>query len=230
MPERKTFLSRIPIFAGLPEEVQAQISSLVMTKDVTIGEILFRDTENAEAVFFINQGKVKLTKSSATGKEILLDIRTKGDIFAEVALFSPKGMTYPANAIIMENGTISYIRSDQLECYLINHPEMTVSLFRMMSERLQVAQTTLRDVALYGKLSALSSTLLRLSRDFGQEQDGQILIPLKLTHEEIGNFFGASRESVSRMMKELTKQGVISKIQGKLIIHDPKQLEEYSNQ
>ena len=230
MSETKTFINRIPAFACLHEDVQDEITSLVNTKSVAAGETLFRDTESAKAVYFINEGKVKLTKSSATGKEILLDIRSKGDIFAEVALFSDPDMTYPATAVILESGTVSYIRSDQLEAYLLEHPELTVSLFRMMCDRLRIAQTTLRDVALYGKLSALSTTLLRLAHDYGKEQDGDIVIPLRLTHEEIGNFFGATRESVSRMMKELTKQEVITRDRNQLIIHKPDQLAEYSTQ
>ena len=231
LPKKTAFINRIPAFSILPDQVQNEIATLVKTKTVTTGETLFRDTQPAEAVYFINSGKVKLTKSSATGKEILLDIRSKGEVFAEVALFSKPDMTYPANAVILESGAVSYIRSDHLEAYLMSHPELTISLFQMMCDRLRIAQTTLRDVALYGKLSALSTTLLRLAGDYGKIQDdGEIVIPLRLTHEEIGNFFGATRESVSRMMKELSRQGVISRTRDTLTIHNPDQLNEYSTQ
>ncbi|SDZ01731.1 CRP/FNR family transcriptional regulator, anaerobic regulatory protein [Evansella caseinilytica] len=224
-----SFLNSLPLFSPLPRDIKKQLNSIIITKNVTKGEVLFHETESAEAIFFINEGKVKLSKSSHDGKEILLNIRQAGEIFAEVALFCPKGSTYPATATVIESGTFSFIRNSDLEIFLIQHPELGIAIFRIMAERLQVAQTTLRDVALYGKLGALAATLVRLSEDYGEHGPDGIIIKLKLTHEELGSFFGATRESVTRMMNQLKHQGTVTKNSGFFIIHDIKHLRSYLN-
>ncbi|MCE7794900.1 Crp/Fnr family transcriptional regulator [Salipaludibacillus sp. CUR1] len=223
----KSFLHNIPVFAPLPDTIKVKLEEIILTKAVTKGEVLFRETEPAESLYFINEGKVKLTKSSADGKEIVLNIRQKDEIFAEVALFSPEETTYPATATVLEGGSVSYIRNEDLEMMLLEHPELGMPIFRIMAERLRISQTTLRDVALYGKLSALAATLVRLTEDYGIKKEDGIYIDIKLTHEDLGNFFGATRESVTRMMNQLKKQKILSKKQGYLVIHDLEELKTY---
>jgi len=224
-----TFINTISIFSSLPNHIKEQLQQIILTKSVTKGEILFYEMQSAESIFFINEGKVKLTKSSSEGKEIVLNIRQQGEIFAEVALFGPHDTTYPATAKVMEGGTVSYIRNEDLEIFLTQHPELAMSIFRIMAERLRLSQSTLRDVALYGKLSALAATLVRLTEDYGVNKEDGIYIDIKLTHEDLGNFFGASRESVTRMMNQLKKQEILSKKQGYLVIHNLSDLQSYMN-
>ncbi|WP_280769291.1 Crp/Fnr family transcriptional regulator [Salipaludibacillus daqingensis] len=224
-----SFINTISIFSSLPVHIKEQLQEIILTKTATKGEILFHETEPAESIYFINEGKVKLTKSSSDGKEIVLNIRQQGEIFAEVALFSPHDTTYPATAKVMEGGTISFIRNEDLEMFLTEHPELGMAIFRIMAERLRISQSTLRDVALYGKLSALAATLVRLTEDYGIEKEDGVYIDIKLTHEDLGNFFGATRESVTRMMNQLKKQQILSKKQGYLIIHNVEDLRSYMN-
>ncbi|MDQ0255437.1 CRP/FNR family transcriptional regulator [Evansella vedderi] len=221
------FIDTIPLFSTLPKDIRKQLTPIILTKQTTKGEVIFRESERANAIFFINVGKIKITKSSPEGKEILLNIRQSGEMFAEVSLFSRKKSTYPATATSLENGVISLIRNEDLELFLMQHPELSMSIFRVMAERLQVAQTTLRDVALYGKFGALAATLVRLSTDYGVDTNEGIMIKLKLTHEDLGSFFGATRESVTRMMNQLKQQEVVTKKSGYFVIHKLEELKSY---
>lgn len=224
---KQNIINTIPLFSTLPVEIRKQLNSIVLTKEITKGEIIFRESEKANAIFFINEGKIKITKSSPEGKEILLNIRQTGEMFAEVALFNSQNSTYPATATSLETGVISFIRNEDLESFLMDHPSLSMSIFRIMAERLLVAQTTLRDVALYGKFGALAATLVRLSEDYGEETKSGITIKLKLTHEDLGCFFGATRESVTRMMNQLKQQGIVTKKDGYFIIHSIDDLKAY---
>ncbi|MCT8140430.1 Crp/Fnr family transcriptional regulator [Anaerobacillus sp. CMMVII] len=150
-------------------------------------------------------------------------------MFAEVALFCKEGSTYPATAICIESGYVSYIKNDELESFLLHHPQLAVSMFRFVSERLRISQTTLRDIALYGKFGALAATLVRLAEEYGEVNNDNVTIKLKLTHEDLGSFFGATRESVTRLMNQLKQQGIVSKKDGYLVIHNMDLLNEYIN-
>lgn len=220
-------LNKITIFTHLPEKIKDQLSEIVISKTVTKGEVLFHEASPAEAVYFVNEGKVKISKSTPDGKEILLSIRQPGEMFAEVALFKEANCTYPATASVIENGAVSLIRNEELELFLYQHPELGMAIFRVMAERLQISQATLRDVALYGKLGALATTLVRLTEDYGEAADDGVIIKLKLTHEDLGSFFGATRESVTRMMNQLKQQGILNKHQGNIIINDLDGLKTY---
>lgn len=228
MPATK-ILQSIPIFSVLPQEQIEQLKEIVQFRKITKGEVIFHEYDQVEAIFFINDGKVRISKSTPEGKEIALTIRQTGDMFAEISLFAKEGSTYPATATCIEGGTLAFIRNDELETFLLNHPQLLISMFRFVAERLRISQTTLRDVALYGKFGALAATLIRLAEEYGiQEQEG-IRIKLKLTHEDLGSFFGATRESVTRLMNQLKEQKIVTKKQGYLIIHDIELLKEYIN-
>lgn len=223
------FIDNIPIFCSLPSIQKEQLSEIIQTKKMTKGEVLFHEYDPAEAIFFINEGKVRISKSTPDGKEIVLSIRQSGDMFAEVALFSREGSNYPATAVCMEGGYVSYLKNDELESFLLHHPQLAISMFRFVSERLRISQTTLRDVALYGKFGALAATLVRLAEEYGVEDHDGVTIKLKLTHEDIGSFFGATRESVTRLMNQLKQQKIVTKKQGYLVIHNMELLNEYIN-
>lgn len=224
---KQNIIDTIPLFSTLPVSIRKQLRAIVITKEITKGEIIFRESEKANAIFFINEGKIKITKSSPEGKEILLNIRQTGEMFAEVALFNAQNSTYPATATSLESGVISFIRNEDLELFLMEQPALSMSIFRIMAERLQVAQSTLRDVALYGKFGALAATLVRLSEDYGVETETGTTIKLKLTHEDLGCFFGATRESVTRMMNQLKQQGIVTKKDGYFVIHNIEDLKSY---
>ncbi len=226
---RTGFLDNIPIFSTLPSNQKIQLVEIVQTKKMTKGEVLFHEFDPAEAIYFVNEGKVRINKSTPDGKEIALSIRQAGDMFAEVALFASAGSTYPATAACIESGYVSFIKNEELETFLLQHPQLAISMFRFVSERLRISQTTLRDVALYGKFGALAATLVRLADEYGVVVTEGIKIKLKLTHEDLGSFFGATRESVTRLMNQLKQQNIVTKNQGYLIIHDLDLLKEYIN-
>ena len=225
--DRMKMLSKIPLFSSLPDDLKSHLSTIVNPKVVAKGEVLFREQQKAEGLYFIISGKVKLMKSNPEGKEILLNVRKTGEMFAEVPLFNKAVGTYPVTATAIESSTIAIIRYDDLENILMEEPHLSTYIFRVMAERLQVAQNTLRDVALYGKFGAMASTLVRLCEDYGVEDEEGIVIKLRLTHEDLGSFFGATRESVTRMINQLKQQGVLDKKGNYFIIYDLDVLNSY---
>ncbi|WP_078555247.1 Crp/Fnr family transcriptional regulator [Bacillus alkalicellulosilyticus] len=222
-------INSIPLFENLTKEHKVFLEDLIFTQQLQKGEVLFLESEEALAVFFVTIGKIRLSKSTSDGKEIVLHVRKDGDMFAATSIFSKPGETYPATATAIEPTTVSFIRKADFEQLLLRTPELALPIFQTMSERLRLSQKTLRDVALFGKQNSLASTLLRFAKDYGRQASNGTLIDLKLTHEELGSYFGATRESVNRMINQLKKDGIISMDHGYITIHQKDYLEELLN-
>ncbi|WP_096198988.1 Crp/Fnr family transcriptional regulator [Bacillus sp. FJAT-45350] len=216
----------ITLFSNLSKDEKNSLDSINTVETIKKGEVIFFEFDIAEAIYFVNKGKIRISKSSTEGKEITLTVRKPGEIFAEAALFGTKGDTYPATATAIEESVVSSIQIKELEEYAKKCPEIANGLFKIMSNRLRTSQATLRDVALYGKQDSLASTLLRLVKEYGEETEQGITIQLKLTHEELGSYFGATRESVNRLINQLKREGIVSNKQGFITVHHVERLEK----
>ncbi len=222
---KTNIINIIPLLSELSDQNKDLIKNALIEKRLSKGSILFQENDPADAVWFLREGKVRLSKSSPDGKELVLNIRKAGDLFAEVALF--RKTVYPATAEMMEDGEVVLIRNQELEKIVMQYPEVGISIIQIMGERLHLAQSKLRDVALYGKLGALSATLLRLAKEYGVETNDGITIDLNLTHQELANFIGAARENVNRMMSTLEKANILTMKKGVVCIKDTEGLKGY---
>ncbi|WCK52419.1 Crp/Fnr family transcriptional regulator [Aneurinibacillus sp. Ricciae_BoGa-3] len=220
------FLSSIPFFAGLSPGHMKELEEMIIERFYRENEIIFHEGDKAEAVFFVKSGRVRLVKSTPDGREFTLYIRKPGDLFAEVGLFNPNA-TYPATTTMIEEGYLLMLLHADLERLLRKSPDLAISIFQVMGQRLRTAQTILRDVALYGKLGSFCATLLRLASEHGKQTNKGILIDLELTHQELGTFIGATRESVNRIINDLKKLNIISVEKSRILIQDKEMLETF---
>ncbi|MFT9487302.1 MAG: Crp/Fnr family transcriptional regulator [Tepidibacillus sp.] len=223
----KKIINLIPLFADLSEENKDLLKTALVERSVRKGTVLFMENDPADAVHFLRKGKVRLTKSTPDGKELILHIRKAGDLFAEVALF--RKTIYPATAEMIEDGIVVMIRNQDLEQIIMRYPEIGISIIQIMGERLHQAQSKLRDITLYGKLGALSASLVQLAEEYGVQAEKGLEIQLTLTHQELANFIGAARENVNRMMSTLEKNGVLSMKRGTIVIKNLDELRNYIN-
>jgi len=223
--QTKKIINMIPLLSELSDRNKELLQHALVIKTVQKGTILFSENDEADAVYFLRTGKVRLSKSSPEGKELVLHIRKPGDLFAEVALF--RKTVYPATAEMIEDGEVVLIRNQNLEEIVKRYPEIGISIIQIMGERLHLAQSKLRDVTLYGKLGALASALIRLAEEYGKPSEEGIKVDLTLTHQELANFIGAARENVNRMMSTLEKSGVLTMKRGEICIKDLQSLKNY---
>jgi CRP/FNR family transcriptional regulator, cyclic AMP receptor protein len=182
--------------------------------------------EPGEAVFIIQQGRVKISKSTADGREQILHMLKDGDIFAEVVLFD-RG-PYPATAEVVEDSTVCLLRSDDMEKILQNHPLLAVKLLRLMSKRLRQAQLLIRDLALQDAYGRLAGLLLRFARREGKNTKEGINLDLELTRQEIASMIGTSRETVARILSRFQKEGIVTLDKQRITILDEQRLRDWT--
>ncbi len=221
--EKKT-LGQSSYFSSLTAEELQQVQNRMQIKTYQEEEIIFFEGEAGEGLFFLQTGKVKLTKMIESGKEQILKILQPGSVFAEVVLFD--GGVYPATAIAMEDTQVGVIRKQTMEQITKEFPDITYKLLQVMSKRLRRAQERVRNLGLKNTKGRTASILVYLAQEYGGTKQAEVEIDLSLTQAELANLIGTSRETVSRILNKFKKQGLVTVARQKIIIEDLPGLKE----
>ncbi|MGF7048557.1 CRP/FNR family transcriptional regulator [Paenibacillus sp. DS2015] len=199
---------------------------LVSMKDRIIpeGSHLFWEGDLSDKLYYIKRGRIKLTKSTDEGKELILYMYQAGDMVGQAdPFFSSK---HSFNAEVLEESEVGVIEQKDLEILICQHCEFAIDFMKWMGIHHRLTQTKFRDLMLYGKPGALCSTLIRLGNTYGEDRDGNTLINKKITHTDLSNMIGATRESVNRMLSDLRKKDAVEYENGMIVIKNITMLQE----
>lgn len=209
MPDNIQYLKNIPIFADLAEEQLLRIHNYTTERYFPRDTAIFFEGEPGEGFHYLKSGRVKIVKTSADGREHIIKILNKGEIFAEVLLFG--NYPYPATAIAVENSHIGVIRNADLEQLVLKNNLLALHLIKALSQRLLYTQQKIKNLALHDVVARTAETLVRLSREQGiKNADSTIEISLHLSRQELADLVGTTRETVTRTLSKLKKEEVIA--------------------
>ncbi|MBU8878368.1 Crp/Fnr family transcriptional regulator [Bacillus sp. FJAT-29790] len=202
-----------------PYELEELLQVADRNIEIKKGSYLFQEGQPAKEMYIILSGKVQISKMNAEGSELCLRLCQRNDIVGELTLFTqlPK---YIFNAKVIEDGEVAAIRIPELEAAFFKNSKLAYEFLKWMNDHIRRTMTKFRDLVLHGKKGALYSTLIRLSNSYGIVKDDGIHITISLTNQDLANFCGTARESVSRMLTELRAKGIISITRKRFIIHD----------
>lgn len=207
------------------EHNREHLLSLAKDRTYPEGSHLFWEGDTADKLFLLKSGRVKITKSTDEGKELILYMYQAGDLIGQVDPFHSTRHSFTAEVI--EEGEVGVIEQRDIEILICQHCDFSIDFMKWMGIHHRLTQTKFRDLMMYGKPGALCSTLIRLSNTYGQENDnGAILINKKITHTDLSNMIGATRESVNRMLSDLRKRGVIEYENGMIVINELEHLQD----
>jgi len=194
------------------------IEEKMQPKKVKSGYSLFLEGDEAGYLYYIRSGRVKLTKSTEDGKEIILSIQQSGDLIGEFGGIG--GLNHSYSAEMAEKGELAIISLTDLESVLSKNGDLALKFLQWMALAQRITQSRFRDLLLYGKAGALASTLIRASNTYGKIVPDGIVLEMKLNHTELAEMIGATRESVTRMLGAWKEQGTLDMLDGKLMIRD----------
>jgi len=190
------------------------------------GAVLFLEKQDPRGVFVLCSGQVKLSISSSGGKTLILRIANPGEILGLIATMS--GIPYEVTAETLHPCQIAYVRRDDFLCFMGKHPEVYQGAVRQLSTLYSGACEQLRTVGLSASApEKLARVLLEWSADSKDtKQSTQIKLPL--THEEIAEFIGTTRETVTRTLNEFKNRQLVSLQGSTLMISNRPALETIS--
>jgi CRP-like cAMP-binding protein len=217
-------LERVPLFSGLSSDSLENLLSATSRKVYPKDTVIVEENEVGETLFMILTGKVKVTNIGPDGKEVILSVLSQGEFFGEMALLDEEPRS--ANVVSMEKTEMMLLRRKEFMSLLETSQEILSKLLAVLSGRLRHANQQIRSLALLDVLGRIARLLLESAHKEGRKLlDGSIVFR-RPTHQEIASMVGTSRETVSRMIGDLSRDGYI-KISGKDIIIKDKMEEAF---
>lgn len=221
-------LRQIPFFDELSPHERKALAEVVVIARYKRNQVLFVQGEPSHSLYFICSGRVKVYRLSADGREQILHLLSDGEPIAVVPFFD--GGTYPANAELLTDAKIAFIRRNDFERVALANPTILLHMLRMLAQRLRRAQGDISSLALKSVTGRLAETLLDLARRTGEEVANGLTFELQLSRQELGNLIGASRETTTRMLQQFRRDGAIQLEGSRVTIVDQSRLREWSRQ
>jgi CRP/FNR family transcriptional regulator, nitrogen oxide reductase regulator len=203
-------LKQSPIFAGLKETEVEALAGLAAERSYSPAQAIFWEGDEADWFYIIVEGKVRVSKLTSGGKEIVLSFFGPGEMFGEVAVL--ENSPYPASAQAVTSVRLLGMRKAAFTGFLQRSPASALSIIALLSGRLRESQSRLRDLAGERVEQRLARLLMRLSTRLGAT--------LPFTRQELAEMAGTTTETTIRILGQWKERGLISSVRGKTTITD----------
>jgi CRP-like cAMP-binding protein len=188
------------------------IAANKVNKKFNKGEIIFREGDPVEGIYFVYSGNVKVYKKWDEDKELIIRFAKDGAIFGHRGI--GPNLRYPISAAALEPSVICYVDMKFFESTLRVNSELTFQLVNFFASELRKSEQRMRDLAHMSVKGRVADVLIKLKEQFGTDGDG--FINVKLSRQDLASYAGATYETVFRMINELVNEQLIS-VSGKNI-------------
>jgi CRP/FNR family transcriptional regulator len=196
-------------FCDLPPAALADYDAMSIHAAAGAGTRLFAEGEAARGVSILCCGRVKLTKSSPNGRTMLVRVATPGDVLGMSAALSQT--PYEVTAETVEYSQVKTFRREDFLKFLEHHVEGGMNAARSLNREYRAALIDAGRLALSSSIAGrISHLLLQLAGENGTLDHAQPSVSVSLKHEELASMLGSSRESITRVLGELRRKGIIS--------------------
>lgn len=217
--DKTALLSRSMLFGSLAGQELDDLAALAYFRQVEARQEVCRKDSRGDEMFAIVRGRMKVGVSSEEGKEAIFDILGEGDFFGEISLLDGLGRSATVTAV--ESCEILVIAREDFLRFLERQPKIAVKLLGVLCQRLRSTDELIADIHFLNLPGRLAKALEALGESHGKATPEGRVIDLKFSQEELGNLVCASRESVNKQLKAWESQGLLSIVQGQIVIHKP---------
>lgn len=221
--ELKNLLAKVPLFHNAPDRALEIAASAVRKRDYEPGATVFQEGDKGEALYIIAKGLVKLSKVDLGGHEKTLAILQPPEFFGEMALLGQSARS--ATAITLNEVHAYLLFNDDFRRLISDYPAISLNLTTTLAARLRGMDDESQILSYQDAQGRVAYVLLRLYRGGVIDLESERAL-VRLTHQELANLAGTSRETVTRALKALENEGVIETRPKEVYITDPEGLEE----
>ncbi len=190
------------------------------------GQIIFYEGNRPSGIYCVNEGKVKVYKTSESGREHIVRLAKKGDILGYRALMG--GELYSATAEALEETVVCQIPQSVFFSVIQTDRNLMARIMHLLTHDLKVAEERMVELSQMPVRERLAQTLLMLHSTFGSETD-EATIDIQLTREDLANIVGTATESCIRLLSEFKKDGIVNLNGKKITINDKQKLLRTAN-
>ena len=213
-------LKAVPLFASFPDEQLRMVATMVARRSATRATTIMAGGDAIDSLYIVLSGRLKVMMSDSDGKEVILSILGPGEFFGEMGLIDDEPRS--ASVVTLEPCELLSIAKRDFRKCLAENFEMAMAVMRGLVRRLREADRKIGSLALldvYGRVS-------RLLLDMAEVVNGEKIVTKRLPKQDIAKMIGASREMVSRVMKDLQVGGYIEMRGSNIVLRDTIMLPE----
>lgn len=220
--DTSSLLATVEPFSGLDPRELAQIAQVAVPRSFTRGEVIFREGDSGDTCYVVRTGSVSIRREHMDGRTLALAELRAGSIFGELSIFAHE--TRSATAEALEPTALVAILSGDFQRVIRSSPDIALTMLKALADRVRRANERLLQQSFQTVAGRVASALLTqvIARQAEGAPERQVLI--RSTQAEIAQLAGTSRESASRFLATLEREGVVALGRGKVTVHDPKRL------
>ena len=193
-------------------------------EEIPARETVYYPGTPSTSVYFVEEGKVKLSYLDPSGKRITLALRAAGELFGEMALVGEQRRRHHAEA--MEDSVLIRVPRERMVTWIRDRPDVLYQLLQLFGLWIRDLEEIVEDLAFRDIQARLSRQLLRLSHEYGVKTKDGILISFRLTHRDLAEMIGSARENTTMALNRFAREGILSKRRYQIIIKDVEGLKE----
>ncbi|TMH66643.1 MAG: cyclic nucleotide-binding domain-containing protein [Betaproteobacteria bacterium] len=213
-------LKAVPLFASFPEDQLRMLTTMVTRRSASRSTTIMAGGDATDSLYIVLSGRLKVMMSDSDGKEVILSILGPGEFFGEMGLIDDEPRS--ASVVTIEPCELLSISKRDFKKCLLENSEMSMAVMRGLVRRLREADRKIGSLALldvYGRVA-------RLLLDMAENVNGEKVVTKRLPKQDIAKMIGASREMVSRVMKDLQTGGYIEMRGSSIVLRDTIMLPE----
>lgn len=216
-------LRKVPLFSGLDKEDLNALASIVSRKEYAKRDTLFSQGDPGDEFMILTEGSVKVELMNSEGKELTLTILTPFQFLGELALLDD--VPRSATVVSMEQSVLLSINKRDFARVLESYPKMSIPMLRQLSRRVRVLTDDVASMAFLDSYSRVTRKILNLAEEMGKEtEDGHIFIDRPLTHQQLANLVGTTRETVTKILNEMKDNSLLDIRRHRITILDREEL------
>ncbi len=217
-------LERTRMFAGLSPSELSELAKVAVPRTYEAGQVVFREGDEGDTCFVVRTGAVKITREHGGRTIALAELRT-GDMFGELSMFGGEVRSATAQAL-EATAAVAFLAGD-IRRLLAGNPEIALKMLEAMAHRVRATNQRLANQSFQTVAGRVAGVLLQLVDARQSEGAGARDVLVETTQADIAQLAGASRESASRFLATLERQGLVTTQRGKVVVHDPSALRNY---
>ena len=218
-----TYNTAVDLFQGISETEALRVERLLSERQYRKGATIFSKGDPGSALYIVKNGKVRILSTSDKGTETIVHILNHDAIFGELLLSEEKRAF---TAVAGTDALVTVLSKGSLGELLASIPTISKNFIRLLSKRLAKVEREFGEFGHTWSYNRLSKVLLRLCEEHGKETPKGTVIPLRLTHEDLANLIGTTRETVTTQMIRFRRMGLV-KLQDRFLVVNKTRLKEF---
>ncbi|MCH7773425.1 MAG: Crp/Fnr family transcriptional regulator [Bacteroidetes bacterium] len=218
------YLENFNIFKSLEQESMEELQRITTMQNISKNQPIYFPQEPSKSIYFLKKGRVKLTRMSPDGKEMILGLINKGEVFGEMSYLDEDERKEFATTL--DEVLVCAINKDDFKQFVEHNPELNLRLTKLIGLKMRKYSERIEELVFKDAEQRVISFLLRLADENGKLIGEEIFVKPFLKHQDIAELTACSRQTVNSVLTDLREKGIINFDRKKLIIQNKEELKK----